>query len=780
MRRILITATLLLLVLAGFSQERLTQTIRGTIKDQDSEMTLIGATVQVLESNPILGSVTDIDGNFRIEDVPVGRITLKVSYMGYEDKFLPNLLVDAAKELVLDVSILESVSSLEAVTVTAKKNKSEVLNEMALVSARSFSVDETKRYAGSFNDPARMVSAFAGVTGNAEGNNDIVVRGNSPRGILWRLEGVEIPNPNHFAWEGSTGGPINALNSNMLTDSDFFSGAFAPEYGNALSGVFDMKLKKGNNERREYTGTASTLGLDFTAEGPFKKGYRGSYIVNYRYSSLQLLDDMGVIDFGGVPKYQDVSFNVNLPINDKQYISAFGLGGLSSIASVWEENGEELARGTFGSGLGVTGITHNYLINANSYWKNTISAQGTLLTNEDDWLEEDGSGYYDIYDAQFTYSNIRYASTYNLKLNAKHKLESGVILSRMFFNLEADALDFDLDRMIRELEDNGSANVFQGFTSWKYRMTTDLTMTAGMHYLHFGLNDSYNIEPRIGLQWKATQKQMFTAGFGIHSRIESISTYLAKWELEDGTVVSPNRDLEPSKAAHFVIGYSHNINPNTHFKVEAYYQHLYDVPVEDSDTSTFASLNLSDSYVNRFLVNDGTGRNYGLEFTLERFLHNGFYYMSTLSLYESRYTAKDGIERKTAFNGNYVWNFLAGKEFKIGKPEKNRVFFANTKVALIGGNPYTPILAEESAIAGYGVRDEANPFNADGDDVFIANLSFGLRRNKNKTTREFKIDLQNVTNNQAVVNEYYVPHTQRIGKSYQLPMLPTISYMISF
>ena len=128
-----------------------------------------------------------------------------------------------------------------------------------------------KRYAGAIDDPARMVSAFAGVNGNAEGDNDIVVRGNSPRGILWRLEGVEIPNPNHFASEGATGGPINALNSNMLGNSDFYTGAFAPEYGNALSGVFDMKLRNGNNEQREYSATLSVLGTDLTAEGPFKE-----------------------------------------------------------------------------------------------------------------------------------------------------------------------------------------------------------------------------------------------------------------------------------------------------------------------------------------------------------------------------------------------------------------------------------------------------------------------------------------------------------------------------
>ena len=169
-------------------------TIRGKIIDEDSRMGIIGASVYIPGTDPILGASTDVDGNFRIENVPVGRVNLQVSSLGYESKSIPNLVVGSSKEVVLNIEIQESVVSLQDITVKGNGKREEVLNEMALVSAKAFTVEETSRYAGSLNDPARMVSGFAGVTGDPSGNNDIVVRGNSPKGILWRLEGIEIRN----------------------------------------------------------------------------------------------------------------------------------------------------------------------------------------------------------------------------------------------------------------------------------------------------------------------------------------------------------------------------------------------------------------------------------------------------------------------------------------------------------------------------------------------------------------------------------------------------------
>ena len=627
-----------------------------------------------------------------------------------------------------------------------------------------------------------MVSSFAGVNGDAQGNNDIVVRGNSPRGILWRLEGTEIPNPNHFANEGATGGPINALNSNMLGNSDFFTGAFAPEYGNALSGVFDMKLRNGNNEKREYSASLSVLGTDFTVEGPIKKGYAGSYLANYRYSTLALLDGAGILDFNGVPKYQDASFKVNLPIANSHFISLFGLGGLSSIdqQGTDEENEERvLWEANAGIKLGVAGLSHMWLVNDKTYLQTTISAAATESNSRYD-ASINGGELTNFETSAFSKLDLKLASTLNYKFNARHALKVGGILTRHHFNMNVDSYSTTTTQTEPELRDDGNSYMLQAFASWKYRITEDVSMVSGLHYLHFMLNDNYSIEPRIALNWQLSDRQSISAGFGTHGRIETVSTYLAEQMQDDGSFTRPNENLDLMKARHFVVGYKNMLNRNTQLKLEAYYQQLRDVPIENQIGSTWSLLNSIDGYTTRALVNEGSGTNYGIELTLERYFSKGFYYMSTISLYKSLYTAKDGIERNTRFDGNYVANFLGGKEFRMGKEEKNRVFFINAKIALIGGRRFTPILLEESQAKGVTILDESKSFSLKGDDIFKADLAIGIRRNRKKTTTEIKIDVQNVSNNQAVVQEYYEHTTGDIVFGTQLPLLPVISYRISF
>jgi len=780
-----IASLTLFLVLSAHSvifSQQITQTVRGTIMDQDSQAPLIGATVVVVGSNPLIGSATDLDGHFRIPEVPIGRVTLKVTSIGYEERTIPNLLVSSAKEEILNITLAESVNTLEEIVIKGDVPRGEALNEMAVISAHTFSVEETSRYAGSFDDPARMVVAFAGVNGDAEGNNDIIVRGNSPKGILWRLEGIAIPNPNHFAGEGSTGGPINALSSKMLSNSDFFTGAFSPEYGDATSGVFDMKLKSGNNERQEYTGAISTLGLDMTAEGPFQQGKRASYIANYRYSALDLLDRAGIVDFGGVPRYQDLSFKVQLPVNNKHNFALFGLGGMSSIdTEEKDEKDENVITGKFNgkNKVGVLGLSHTFQMNDNMFLKSALASTGSDNSSRFA-IPNDAGQFYTIEDGAISKSSFIASSTFNYKINARHKIESGVILTRLNFNMDVNEWDFDRDQLVNELSDNGNSSTLQGFASWKYRINDELTMINGVHYLRFALNKNHSIEPRLGLKWQFNDRQSFNTGFGIHSKLEGVSTYLAKQFANDGTFTQPNKNLEITKAAHFVAGYDNQLGANTHLKLEAYYQHLYDVPVEDSDTTAFSLINQTEGYTTRQLVNLGKGRNYGVELTLERYLHNGLYYMSTVSLFRSLYTTRAGIERQSAFDNNYVANLIGGKEFKVGEPSKNKVFFVNTKIALIGGKRYSPIDLNASIAANRTITDELEPFSRKGDDIFRADLSVGLRRNRRSTTTELKFDVQNVLNNQTVLGEYYVRATQSIYQSKQLGMLPTISYKINF
>lgn len=775
--------TLFLFALAsyGYAQD-LNQTVRGTIIDFDTKVPIYGAKVILVGSSPIKGAITDENGDFKLQDVTIGRVQLQITAMGYQDIFLPNILVESGKETVLNPEMLSDIQKVEEVEIVARKDKSEALNKMATVSAKTFSVEETNRYAGSLNDPARMVSAFAGVTGNPEGDNDIVVRGNSPRGILWRLDGIDIPNPNHFANNGATGGPISALNGAMLANSDFFSGAFAPEYGNALSGVFDVNLRKGNNETREYSFSAGILGIDGTLEGPFKKGYRGSYIVNYRYSSIALLDRAGILDFDGIPIYQDGSFKLFLPTKKAGNFTVLGMGGISSIDQTDQDDETDYiySKYDFRANMGMVGLKHAYIVSPKLYIKSYVSASSAGNGGEGQWQKSDSTGLFVSERDNFRDHQLKAQTIANYKVNSKNLIQAGATYTHFIYDYfyEDDYNDQD-GVMTRWLDSRGSADLVQSFASWKYRWSNDLTLITGVHYTHFLLNQSTAIEPRLGVKWAVNPRNSLSFGAGMHSRLESISTYLQTELQSDGSYFAQNKNLDLSKSAHFVVGYSLNLNENLYLKTEVYYQHLYSLPVHN-DSNSYASLVNSTSGIPDIeLVNEGTGRNYGIELTVERFFNKGYYFLLTGSLYKSEFKALDGITRSTRFDAGFASNVLFGKEWVLGS-SKNKTLGVNGKVSLIGGNRYTPVDLEASKAAGYTIYQTEKGYSAKGDPIFFTNIGVTYRIDKKRVTHAFKIDVRNVTNNQARIREWYSDNTESIVYDTQLSLIPNLIYTLKF
>ena len=354
---------LCLFSLLSFSQNNLTQTLRGEVVDAFTKLPLPGATVVVLNSDPIQGTTTDADGNFRFEKLLTGRTEIQVSMVGYHPVVLSNLLLTTGRELVVNINLEEQVIALGGIEITAA-NSDQPRNEMAITSARSFTVEQTERYAGSLGDPSRMAQNFAGVSSAGDQRNDIIIRGNSPQGLLWRLEGIDIPNPNHFGSMGSTGGPVGMLNNNLLANSDFYTGAFPAEFGNALAGAFDLRLRNGNNEKHEFMGQVGFNGFELGAEGPLCRKTRASYLVNIRYSTMEVLNKLGM-DFGtgnAVPQYKDISFKLNFPTKSGR-VTLFGMAGDSYIEML-DSKGDSAQFGFsgtdlfFGSQMGVAGLTH--------------------------------------------------------------------------------------------------------------------------------------------------------------------------------------------------------------------------------------------------------------------------------------------------------------------------------------------------------------------------------------------------------------------------------------
>ncbi len=754
------------------------QTIRGSVVDADTKNPLIGANVFIVNPDLLLGAATDIDGMFKIEKVPVGRHAIRVSYLGYENKTVTNQLIGSGKQLVLNIEVTESIMKTQAIVVTPEEeNKAASVNEMAMVSARSFSVEETKRFAAGASDPARMITAYAGAAGNGgDDQNAIIIRGNSPRGLLWRLEGIEIPNPNHFASEGSSSGGISILSANTLTKSDFYTGAFPAEFGNALSGAFDIKLRSGNNDRREYIFQAGMLGTEVALEGPFKNGGASSYLINYRYSTLALFNKAGIniVSKDDETTYQDAAFKFNFPTHKAGVFSIYGIGGLS-------EDDHQSSGGTYTENIktkmGATGLSHLIRINKKSFLQSSISYSGTKLNDD---AKDSPNNYQFIENKEKSY--LRFASKLRTKFNTQHILETGLVYSHLAFHFKERVIDPEEDPPFDNYEyfnEKGNSASLQGYGSWKYRITDDLTFINGLHFLYFKLNKKATIEPRSALKWQFKPNQSIGFGLGMHSRIESLEFYLAKYKDSDGKESQPNRELDFTKARHYVLSYDNLINRNWYFKAETYYQQLYNVPVQKDKNSIFSTLLLEDDFTVEPLINEGTGTNYGLELTVQRFFNKDFYLLFSGSLYEATYKTLDGKKRNTPFGSNYGFNLLSGKEFTVGKRKQN-IFSVNVRGTWGGNKRYIPIDLEASRNAGEEVFDITNAFEKRLGDYWKIDIQLSYRLNNKKLTQEFRFDLLNVTNHKNIASQNYNVNTENIEFDKQTGIIPAVSYRIEF
>ena len=768
----------------SFAQS-ITTTVKGRVVDIDSKSPIESANVILPNTNPLISTITDENGYFRVENVPVGRVDVQISVLGFDERWISNLQVISGKETNLTVELQESFGQLDEVILTSKKNKFRSANNQALVSAKNLSIEESNRYAGGIGDPARLVSSFAGVSSSGEGNNDIIVRGNNPRFVQWRLEGTEIPNPNHFAQEGLSGGPVSALNSRMLANSKFYSGAFAPQYGNVLSSIFDVGFRTGNADTREHSFSVGVLGIDFTTEGPISTKGKSSYLLNYRYSTLGLLDQLGALSFGGAPNYQDLSFKFFIPTKRFGTFSLFGLGGISNANLEFndiddedndDENDEITSELEQKSLLGIVGLKHALSITEKATLNSTLAYSNSGNENlfsrkfDSDVLENSE-------DTEFLKGTFRINTALNYKLNANHNLTSGVVLSYHNFDFTSTNFDPDSNRFITDLDIDGTASTSQFFASWKWKINERIELVNGIHSHSTSLNPEVTVEPRSSIRYNFANKQIISAGFGKHSNFTSLSNYYSIVPDENGLATNPNTDLKLLKARHYVIGYENNQLNNIHFKAEAYYQDLFDIPVEQG--TSYSLINQLTDFTDRRLTNTGKARNYGLELTAERYFEDNYYFLVTASIYNSEYRGGDTIWRNSRFNGHYVGNILLGKEFLMGKNSAN-ILSVNTRIGLQGGRRLLPIDLESSIENGAAIYQETGIFEEKGDDVFNLNLAVSYRMNRKRTSHEFKVDIQNITNNQATLELIYNDINQKIEEIKQLSLLPIISYTLNF
>lgn len=775
------------------SAQTVTQTIRGQVTDEASKSSLPGATIMLLNDSLPIGAITDLNGEFTLSKVPLGRQTIKITYMGYEQQTIPNIIVTAGKEVIINITLIEKVTKMDEVEVVYDRSKDKTVtnNDMTTVSARSFNIEDTKKYAGALGDPSRMAANFAGVVAGNDSRNDIVVRGNSPNGMLWQLEGLNIYNPNHFGSFNSTGGPVSMLNNNTLDKSDFLTSAFPAQYGNATAGVFDLRLRDGNNQKHEFLAQMGFNGIEVGAEGPFSKKSKASYLINYRYSTLGLFQAMG-INFGtgnATPNYQDINFKISIPTKKNNgKLMFFGIGGNSTIDLLGTQvdtnsvdfYGDPKQNAYPRFKMGTIGASYQQNFGAKTFLKFTLGATAQQQNYTTDSIVYSGVNDVLIPSSEAKFFNAKYSAILNVthKFNSRNTLTIGGNTDYIMFDYFNKIIYGGVTDFVY-VDSKNNTMLSQVYSQFKHRFNTKISANIGVHFQHLSLNNTMAVEPRAGLKWSLNSKSSINAGYGIHNQTQTIYNYFLQTKTDEG-ITYTNKNMGFTQSQHFVIGYENNITDNTRIKLESYYQLLDNIPV-NSFSSSFSAINDGTSFVPSQavnLVNNGTGTNYGLELTLERFFNKGFYYLITGSLFDSKYKGSDGVERNTGFNTKYAANLLIGKEFKLGK--KGNVLAFNIKATSVGGKYLTPLDLEKSKLAGMAVYDESKAFSERQPDYFRMDAKIAYRKELKKSTLEFAIDFQNVTNHKNVFLQGYNARNNTISTEYQQGFFPVPMFKFTF
>ncbi len=815
------------------------QTVRGVLRDKESQTIIAGA--KVFFEGPITNppstfeTTTNERGEFVFTNVPVGRYALAVEAKDYQIFSTSNIVVTSGKEVILGYELEQIIESVGQAVIKGKGKGDKPNNDAALISARLFTVDETDRFAGSRGDPARMASNFAGVQGADDSRNDIVVRGNSPQGILWRMEGIDIPNPNHFAIPGTTGGSVSIINNKILGNSDFFTGAFPAEYGNANAGAFDLKLRNGNNQKREISSQLGLLGWDALTEGYLGKKGGASYLATYRYSTLAMFSKLNIpLGTDAVPNYQDYSFKLNFPLkNNKGNLSFFGIGGWSNIdinISNQKESSTELYGDNdrdqlFASKMHIWGSSFQYNIDKNSYFKATVAASSqTVNANHQlvfrhatDTVLRDGKEYLQYaldsvkpnLGYEFETKTVAAHAFYNKKFSAKSSLRAGLQLTQYYYMFADSALNFNPTSPLYwkfsvRWNSNGTAFMAIPYVQWKYKYSPALTFSTGIQMQSYTVNydpanaplgnigggekisNTSNSGPllRFGARYQATKRDAINLGLGMHSQNQSAYVYYYQ---KPGNSTPHNLGMGLSRSNHAVLGWDHQMGKASRIKLETYYQQLSNLPVEklmasNSYMGSSFSLANTGSGFSRFfpdsLENSGIGKNYGVEFTIERFFSKGFYYLASLSVFDAQYQGSDKVWRSSDFNTDYAANGLIAKEFVF--KNKNSLNIGG-KVTFAGARRYSPI----DTLATIYEREYIEKSTLKNTQRFGSpyrrfDIRIAYRINSKKASHEIAFDLVNVTNRKNVLKYSYIDTAPYFRETYQLGFLPLFYYKLDF
>lgn len=783
-------------VVLKYFDGKLYQNIRGRLLDADSREPLMFANVACISCQPQKGASTDENGDFVIYDVPIGMHIVMASYIGYSTVRKDEVRVLSAKETVIELAMEELVSNTEEVIITSKKQVNQAVNSMATGSVRMFNISEAQNYGGGLSDPARMTMSFPGTIMGSNGLfNEVSIRGNAGNKLMWRFEGLEIVSPAHFNREGSSGGIISMLNSTTMANSDFYSSLFPAQFGNAISGVFDLRLKNGSSSKREYEAKIGIMGLEFGTEGPFKKGKRATYVFNYRLSSTSIINN--IVEVGanyGVPTYWDFSYKFYLPTKKIGVFSLFGLNGSSftpaknfadssTVRGIWDLYYPQFTRGTFTNGL-----KHNYIVNSKLYF-NSVLGMSRVLHEVVTTRLHDRNGYYpgEVNTSRFNFDSYQFNSFANWKINKKNVIRIGtnneVKVFDYFYERKYEFQPFApfnaVDSSSFLMDDTGAVVTSQWFAQHKYKISNSSNLNIGINAMFFSFNNEMSIDPRVIYDWGKDTSQ-WKAGIGKHTRKEPLSTLLLR---RNG--VASNTDLKMVKSWQAIFGNTRLLKGNWVLKNEIYFQYHYDVGVEADRDWAFSNLNMFEIYsldIHDSILNmdpTGMGLNYGYEVALEKSLEKGYYSLVNLALYQAKFSDNAGNWHNSQFSHDYIFKIVTGKEIKLG-PNKKNTLNLNIRFISSGGNWHLGIDRLASIAVDDPVYDYAAGYSQRGGAFRRIDVGFKYTVNNKKVIHSIVLDVLNANSNQAVIAQSYDDHLNEVNLDRHYTIVPFATYSVKW
>jgi hypothetical protein len=744
-----------------------TGTIRGKVTAVLSNDPLTGVNIVITGTDK--GTTTDSAGNYALTGLRPGYYTLQFSLVGYRQKTLFDIQVTNAKIAVADLGLEDDAQTLNEVRVAAPRFFKTLESPVSL---RTIGSTEIKRNPGGNRDISKVIQSLPGVSSPVSFRNDIIIRGGAPNENRFYIDGIEIPNINHFATQGSSGGPVGLINVDFINEVDFYSGAFPANRGNALSSVFEFKQKDGPTDRTNATLTIGSSDFAATLAGPLSK--KTTFISSYRYSYLQGLFKLIGLPF--LPSYQDFQFKVKTKFNAKNELTILGLGALDRFKLNLDAKNTELNQYTLAN-IPVNS-QNNYTIGAT--YKNYRSNGYSLFVLSRDYLDNRAKKFQDNNEAgtktldynskeienKFRFENVSRANNYRISFGAGAETAQYTTNTFNLLPFNSNIYTSEINFFKYSLFGQLSRAYFED----KLNLSAGIRADANTYSSNMN-NLAKTLSPRFSASYNINEKLSVNFNTGIYYQLPAYTVL----GYRDSSGALANGGVKYISNKQIVLGLEYNTLKNTRFTIEGFYKHYKDYPVERvlGDSIPLANLGADFGVVgNQQVVGYTKGRSYGVEFFAQQRLNKGFYGIFALTLFRSEFQDKKGQYVQSSWNNRYILSMTGGKVFK-------RNWEVGAKLRLTGGGPYTPYNISTSTLkSNYAIFPQGIPnwqqLNSRQLNTFY---QIDARVDKKYPFKKFTLnvylDIQNLTYNQYQLQPYLVPDRDAAGNLQDTPGDPS-------